>query len=128
MTYTLQELEASLNDPLMLDSGAPLPTEAQHIFEHALALLERGEVRAAMRDADGTWRAVPWVKRAILLGFRIGRVAEMSGCGPFQFFDKHTFPARSFRTENGIRIVPGGSTVRPGRSSPTVWSACRRCT
>jgi 2,3,4,5-tetrahydropyridine-2-carboxylate N-succinyltransferase len=114
MAYTLQDLEARLNDPLILDSGAPLPSEAQHLFEHALALMERGEIRAATRDSDGTWRAVPWVKRAILLGFRIGRVVEMSGGGPFQFFDKHTFPARSFRTENQIRIVPGGSTVRRG--------------
>jgi 2,3,4,5-tetrahydropyridine-2-carboxylate N-succinyltransferase len=77
-------------------------------------LLERGEIRAARRDADGTWHAVPWVKRAILLGFRIGRVVEMPGQAPFHFLDKHTFPTREFRLENQVRVVPGGSAVRRG--------------
>ena len=114
MPFTLADLEARLSDPLLLDSGTPLPTDAQQAFEHSLALMERGEIRAASRDANGIWHAVPWVKRAILLGFRIGRVVEMPGGGAFHFFDKHTFPTREFRLENQIRIVPGGSTVRRG--------------
>lgn len=115
MAFTLQELEARLTDPLILESGAPLPTDAQHVFEQGLALLERGEIRAAHKDDDGVWHAVPWVKRAILLGFRLGRVVEMSTSGSvFHFFDKHTFPTRDFRLEHQVRIVPGGSTVRRG--------------
>ncbi len=114
MAFTLAELEARFNDPLILDSGATLPTDAQRLFDHALALLEHGEIRAARRDADGTWHAVPWVKRAILLGFRIGRVIEMPGQPPFHFLDKHTYPTREFRVESQVRIVPGGSTVRRG--------------
>lgn len=115
MHYTIAELEARCNDPLMLDSGSTLPTDAQHVFDHCIALLERGELRAAHKDEQGTWHAVPWVKRAILLGFRIGRVVEMHPAGGvFHFFDKHTFPTREFRLENGVRIVPGGSTVRRG--------------
>jgi len=114
MPFTLTDLEARLSDPSLLDSGAPLPHDAQQVFEHSLALMERGEIRAARRGADGRWEAVPWVKRAILLGFRIGKVVEMSGGGVFHFFDKHTFPTRDFRLENAIRIVPGGSTVRRG--------------
>ena len=114
MAFTLVELEARLSDPLILDGGCPLPPDAQHVFDHALALLERGEIRAAHRDPDGRWHAVPWVKRAILLGFRIGRVVEMSTASPFHFFDKHTFPTRDFRLEHQVRIVPGGSTVRRG--------------
>ncbi len=114
MAFTLHELEERLNDPLLLDSGVQLSPDAQHLFDQALALLERGEIRAAVRSESGQWSAVPWVKRAVLLGFRIGRVVEMGSSGAFQFFDKHTFPARSFRAENGIRIVPGGSTVRRG--------------
>ena len=73
MAFTLSELESRLTDPSILDSGCPLPSDAQHVFDHAIALLERGEIRAAHKDADGQWQAVPWVKRAILLGFRIGR-------------------------------------------------------
>jgi 2,3,4,5-tetrahydropyridine-2,6-dicarboxylate N-succinyltransferase len=115
MAYSLQDLEARFSDPLVLDGGAPLPHDAQHLFEQAIALLERGEIRAAQRGPDGVWQAVSWVKRAILFGFRIGRVVEMSpSAGPFHFLDKHTFPTREFRTEHQVRIVPGGSTVRRG--------------
>ena len=121
MAFTLAELEARLSDPLLLDSGVPLPTDAQQVFEHSLALMERGEIRAARRDEHGRWITVTWVKRAILLGFRIGRVVEMGCAGAFHFFDKHTFPTRDFRIENGVRIVPGGSTVRRGAYlAPTV--------
>ncbi len=113
--HTVAELEARLSDPAILDAGVPLPPDAQQLFDHCIALLERGDIRAANRDASGQWHAVAWVKRAILVGFRIGRVVEMStGSGPFHFFDKHTFPTRDFRLENQIRIVPGGSTVRRG--------------
>ncbi len=114
MPFSLADLEARLTDAALLDSGSPLPSDAQQVFEHSLALMERGEIRAARRNADGRWEAVAWVKRAILLGFRIGKVVEMSGGGVFHFFDKHTFPTRDFRLENAVRIVPGGSTVRRG--------------
>ena len=115
MSLSLADLEARLSDPALVDSGVPLPHDAQHLFDHCIALLERGEVRAARRDAEGAWHAVLWVKRAILLGFRLGRVVEMNaGAGPFHFFDKHTFPTRDFRLDHQVRIVPGGSTVRRG--------------
>jgi len=114
MAFTLTELESRLSDPLLLDSGVPLAPDAHTLFDHAIALLERGEIRAAQRDAAGTWHTVAWVKRAILLGFRIGRVVEMPASAPFHFVDKHTFPTREFRAEHLVRIVPGGSTVRRG--------------
>ena len=114
MVLSLDELEARCMDPLLLDSGAPLPTDAQHLVDTVMAHLERGDVRAARRDADGSWHAVAWVKRAILLGFRLGRVVEMDSAAPFSFLDKHTYPTREFRTEHQVRIVPGGSTVRRG--------------
>lgn len=114
MVMSLAELEVRLTDPQLLDSGIALASDAHQIFDHALALMERGEIRAARVDAEGQWHAVPWVKRAILLGFRIGKVVEMGGAGAFNFFDKGTFPARQFRLEHGVRIVPGGSTIRRG--------------
>lgn len=115
MAFTIAELEARCSEPTLLDSNVPLPTDAQHIFDHVLALLERGELRAARREDNGEWRAVTWVKRAILLGFRIGRVVEMHTAGSvFHFFDKHTYPTRDFRLEHNVRIVPGGSTIRRG--------------
>jgi 2,3,4,5-tetrahydropyridine-2-carboxylate N-succinyltransferase len=102
-----------------LPAGAELPRDAATLVEQLLILLERGEVRAAERGADGRWRAVPWVKQGILVGFRVGRMVDMSLGGlahrsAFQFFDKHTYPTRSFRLEDQVRIVPGGSTIRRG--------------
>jgi 2,3,4,5-tetrahydropyridine-2-carboxylate N-succinyltransferase len=81
-----------------------------------LGALERGEVRAAVRDDQGRWHAVAWVKQGILLGFRIGHIADMSlgGKSSFRFFDKHLFPAQAVQQSQGVRIVPGGSTVRRG--------------
>lgn len=115
MSLTVADLESRCSDPSLLDSGGRLPNDAQHLFEHTVALLERGEVRAAHKDAEGNWVPVLWVKRAILLGFRLGRVVEMHTAGSvFHFFDKHTFPTRDFRLEHQVRIVPGGSAVRRG--------------
>jgi 2,3,4,5-tetrahydropyridine-2-carboxylate N-succinyltransferase len=85
-----------------------------------LEALEAGTLRAATRDeATGEWRAVPWVKRGILLGFRVGGIVDMSlGDGDadvvFSFFDKDTFPPRRLTRADGIRVVPGGSSIRRG--------------
>jgi 2,3,4,5-tetrahydropyridine-2,6-dicarboxylate N-succinyltransferase len=100
-------------------SGEVLPHDAEHVVDALLGALERGSVRAADRDADGNWHAVPWVKRGILLGFRVGRVADMSlgghhGEPRLSFFDKHTYPPQTMSLENGVRVVPGGSSVRRG--------------
>lgn len=114
MAFSIADLEARFNDPQLLDSGAPLVHDAQHLFDTAMAHLERGDIRAARRDEAGNWHAVPWVKRAILLGFRIGHVQVLPSSAPFSFLDKHTYPTREFRPEHQVRIVPGGSTVRRG--------------
>lgn len=114
MMLSLADLEVRCTDPLLLDSGAPLVPDAQLLFDSVMAHLECGDVRAARRDDHGHWHAVPWVKRAILLGFRLGRVEEVASAAPFSFLDKHTYPARQFRPEHQVRIVPGGSTVRRG--------------
>jgi 2,3,4,5-tetrahydropyridine-2-carboxylate N-succinyltransferase len=93
--------------------------DAFHVLDELLDALEAGEIRAAERGDDGVWRAVEWVKRGILLGFRLGRLVDMSvpikGAGhKFSFIDKHTFPPREFGERDGIRIVPGGSAIRRG--------------
>lgn len=79
-----------------------------------LAALESGRVRAAAREPDGAWRAVAWVRRAILLGFRRSSLAAMpAGDGP-PFFDKPAYPPRAFGLADQVRLVPGGSAVRRG--------------
>jgi 2,3,4,5-tetrahydropyridine-2,6-dicarboxylate N-succinyltransferase len=99
-------------------AGTALPPEAEDVVETLLSALERGEIRAAERADDGAWNAVPWVKRGILLGFRLGRLVDMSvgsgGAGTLPFFDKHTYPVQSFSVDRGVRLVPGGSSVRRG--------------
>jgi 2,3,4,5-tetrahydropyridine-2-carboxylate N-succinyltransferase len=90
-----------------------LPTDAGAAVDELLDALEQGTVRAAARDSAGHWSAVSWVKRGILLGFRIGTIADMS-VPPFAFFDKHTYPPRALSPSDGVRIVPGGSAVRRG--------------
>lgn len=95
-----------------------LPSDAFDTVEWLLAELESGVVRAAEQDANGTWRAVPWVKRGILLAFRLGRVVDMSpdgdGVPGFRFFDKDTVPPRALGLDAGVRVVPGGSAIRRG--------------
>ncbi|MGH7518068.1 MAG: 2,3,4,5-tetrahydropyridine-2,6-dicarboxylate N-succinyltransferase [Gemmatimonadales bacterium] len=98
--------------------GAGVPPgeegEARAAFEALKERLNRGEVRAAERGPDGVWRANAWVKRGILLGFRIGRIEPAARGGPFPFFDKDTYPLRAIRPGDGVRIVPGGSAIRDG--------------
>jgi 2,3,4,5-tetrahydropyridine-2-carboxylate N-succinyltransferase len=81
--------------------------------EALLDALETGSIRSAARDASGRWIAVPWVKRGILLGFRVG-VMVSERVGPFAFIDKDTFPARALTVADGVRMVAGGSAVRRG--------------
>jgi 2,3,4,5-tetrahydropyridine-2-carboxylate N-succinyltransferase len=87
---------------------------ARAAFVELKAALNAGAVRAADRADDGTWHANTWVKAGILLGFRLGRLAPAASGGPFPFFDKDTYPLRPVGAEDGIRIVPGGSSIRDG--------------
>ncbi len=85
------------------------------VYEAFKSALRRGEIRSAEKDADGNWHANAWVKQGILLGFRMGRMVEMSKpTETFRFFDKDTFPLRPMTLEDGVRIVMGGSTIRDG--------------
>ena len=88
---------------------------AMTAFLSLRSAIESGEVRAAEPDASTPtgWRVNAWVKQGILLGFRLGSLMELPG-GGLSFVDKHTYPARRFGAEEGIRIVPGGSSVRAG--------------
>lgn len=109
------ELEARVDALFALPQGAETPDDASRVVMALLDALESGSVRSAIRDDDGDWSAVPWVKRGILTGFRFGRLADLSpGDDTFSFVDKDTIPPQRFSLARGVRIVPGGSTVRRG--------------
>ena len=79
--------------------------------------LNQGQVRAAepCPSENTGWRVNAWVKKGILLGFRIGGIVDMSVNAERQpFFDKFTYPVKRLTTESGVRLVPGGSSIRDG--------------
>ncbi len=86
-------------------------------FQEFKNALNSGEARAAEPDASAPagWKVNAWVKRGILVGFRMGRSVEMTSEGSrLQFFDKSTYPPRQVALEDSVRIVPGGSSIRDG--------------
>lgn len=86
-------------------------------FQEFKKALNAGTARAAEPDPESSlgWKVNPWVKRGILVGFRMGKTVDMSdGDDRFSFFDKSTYPLRSFDLASSVRIVPGGSSVRDG--------------
>ena len=81
-------------------------------FTQVIEALEKGELRVAQK-VDGVWKVNRHVKEVILAGFKLGAVKDMSQ-GQFPFFDKDTFPVREFQADDGVRIVPGGTSIRRG--------------
>ena len=75
--------------------------------------LDRGEIRAAHNEA-GHWEVNGWVKKGILVGFRMGALTECSVNQDFRFFDKDTYPLKALDLNSGVRLVPGGSAIRRG--------------
>ncbi len=92
------------------------------IVDQFLDLLDRGEVRSAEPSSESPagWRVNAWAKKGILLAFRVGKFVKVGNDrtdgdhGTFRFFDKHTLPVKRMSTTDGIRVVPGGTSVRRG--------------
>jgi len=97
--------------------SAPVTQEHFEVFGRFKEALNRGEVRAAEPDASSKsgWRVNTWVKKGILLGFRIAGIVDWSIVRQRQpWFDKATYPVKQFEATAGVRIVPGGSSIRDG--------------
>ena len=99
---------------LAASARATFGAEDRATFAELKDALNRGLVRAAERAPDGAWRVNAWVKEGILLGFRMGALADMSAGQTLRFFDKDTYPVRATTLADRVRIVPGGSSVRDG--------------
>lgn len=87
--------------------------KARKIFKELMKLLNKGEVRAAEKSS-GTWQANEWVKKGILLGFKLGKLRNMSINTNFLYYDKDSFPLKQVRISDNVRLVPGGSSIRTG--------------
>ena len=108
---------ASLIEECFDHSPESYSDEHRRTFQKFKDALNSGEVRAAEPDtsARSGWRVNAWVKKGILLGFRMGSLVEM---GPYPtpqpFLDKSTYPVKTLRLQDGVRLVPGGSSIRDG--------------
>lgn len=108
-----EDLEQRIEHAFSLGAAAVAERNSIDAFNELRDALETGTLRSAEPDATTTlgWKVNAWVKRGILLGFRLGNLVEM---GAGAYVDKHTYPARVFTPDQGVRIVPGGSSVRAG--------------
>lgn len=108
------QIEAHFDQPLnKIDRTAALRS-----FNEFKFFLNGGEIRAAQRantdGNNGDWVVNDWVKKGILLGFRLGELVEMPINDQFRYFDKHTYPLKKLSLEHQVRVVPGGTTIRDG--------------
>ncbi len=104
-----QEIELLFDaDPDTVDRSRALQR-----FNEFKFFLNRGDIRAAEK-VDGKWRVNHWVKKGILLGFRLGALTDVSLSAQFRYFDKSTYPLKKFSLADEVRLVPGGSSVRDG--------------
>jgi 2,3,4,5-tetrahydropyridine-2-carboxylate N-succinyltransferase len=104
-------------EQLFEKNPAEYTREHRDLFQRFKNALNSGEIRAAEPDSSAKtgWRVNAWVKKGILLGFRMGATVDMSIDAARQpFFDKATYPVKSFTATSGVRIVPGGSSIRDG--------------
>src|SRR4051812_48065059 len=110
---SFNDLEQRIEHAFSLGAAAVAERSSIDAFNELRDALEAGTLRSAEPDATSPigWKVNAWVKRGILLGFRLGSLVEMNAGA---YVDKHTYPARVFTPEQGVRIVPGGSSVRAG--------------
>lgn len=115
LSVTTDQLQKAIARHFAAGPAAMGDETALAVFHEFRAALERGELRSASPDpASPTgWKVNVWVKQGILLGFRLGVLEDFSS-GSFSLIDKGTFPPRRFAAGDGVRVVPGGSTIRSG--------------
>jgi 2,3,4,5-tetrahydropyridine-2-carboxylate N-succinyltransferase len=112
---SLTQLQQAIEQHFAAGPAAIAHVNAMTDFIALRSALESGTVRAASPDplSPSGWRVNAWVKQGILLGFRLGVLEDFPSQG-FSFVDKHTYPVRHFVPADGVRLVPGGSSIRSG--------------
>jgi len=112
MTNSLSDLKLSI-ERLAASQERANSDDARRTFFQFRDALTSGKIRAAKKSGK-SWIVNGWVKRGILLGFRLGELREMPDGDVLSFVDKDTFPARRLTLADRIRVVPGGSSIREG--------------
>ena len=116
----MHPLQAEIERLYAMGPAVSAEPEAISSFVKFRDALTAGEIRAAEK-IEGNWRVNAWVKQGILLGFRLGKMAESGDPRVLSFVDKDTYPLRHYSAAEGVRVVPGGSSVRSGAYvAPTV--------
>jgi 2,3,4,5-tetrahydropyridine-2,6-dicarboxylate N-succinyltransferase len=113
---TLAMLESSI-DRLFAKNPENYDHKDMELFQEFKDALNSGKVRAAEPDPTTPtgWKVNAWVKRGILVGFRMGKAVDMTTPGSrFPYIDKSTYPPRKITVKDSVRIVPGGSSIRDG--------------
>jgi 2,3,4,5-tetrahydropyridine-2-carboxylate N-succinyltransferase len=109
----MHELQRQIESLYAKGSQAAAESGAGEVFARFRDALNAGKIRAAQK-INGRWQTNEWVKQGILLGFRIGKLAESGDPDVLSFVDKDTYPIRHFSVADQVRVVPGGSSVRAG--------------
>ena len=94
-------------------NSSDYPEDSMETFLEFRNLLGRGEIRSA-EYIEGEWKVNIWVKKGILIGFKLGKLVDYSENKSFRYFDKDTYPLKNLSIDDGIRIVPGGTSIREG--------------
>ena len=97
--------------------------EALQAFNELKFFLNNGEIRSAVPSENG-WVVNEWVKKGILLGFRLGELTDVSLDDRFHFYDKNTYPLKKFSLGHQVRIVPGGFPSATAVTSPKASLSC----
>ena len=107
------DLQNKIEDAFERTEKKDLSEDLFATFEKFKKELNSGRIRAAEKRGN-KWIVNTWVKKGILVGFRIGAMRKLSVDDKFIFYDKSTFPLKSILKRDGVRIVPGGSSIRDG--------------
>jgi 2,3,4,5-tetrahydropyridine-2-carboxylate N-succinyltransferase len=108
-----QEIASAIEKLFSLSAEEVQKQDGLEICYHFKKMLNAGEIRAAEKVGDA-WKVNEWVKKGILIGFRLGKLTDMSIDGRFRFFDKDTYPLKGLGVKDNVRVVPGGTSIRDG--------------
>jgi 2,3,4,5-tetrahydropyridine-2,6-dicarboxylate N-succinyltransferase len=109
MTQQLQQIIDNAWENRASLSAGSAPKEVADAVEHVIAQMNNGHLRVATRTGVGQWTVHQWIKKAVLLSFRLNDNVLMRA-GDLHFFDKvptkfaHLSPEEMAAT--GVRVVP----------------------